>query len=61
MNRLLKVQKQIIQTNVMIDEIGEAILFSGDSYTFQTTIASLLKRRKNLQTELCKIINQENI
>ena len=59
MNRLLKIQKQIINTNVAINEIENTILFSGDSFTFQTTIAALLKRRKKLQTELREITNQE--
>ena len=60
MNRLLKIQKQIINTNIAIDEIENAILLSGDSFTFQTTIASLLKRRKKLQAELYEITGQEN-
>ena len=59
MNRLLKIQRQIINTNIAIDQIENTILFSGDSTTFQITITSLLKRRKRLQAELCKITNQE--
>jgi len=59
MNKLLKIRKQIINTNIAIDEIGNIILINDNAFTFQTAITALLKRRKTLQIELCKITNQE--